>query len=66
MRRTATQWLLDAFAHVKFIGFTQPSTPLLDAAQIDHDAVGIVDVSKTLSEFLTELKQHRVWDRESA
>ncbi len=66
MQRTAAHWLSDAFAHLKFIGFTQSSMPLLDAAQVAPDAIGVVNVGENLNGFLDDLRTHRAWDRETA
>lgn len=64
----AVNWIRDAFAHLKVIGFTEAATPLFDKANVPIDADdGLVDVSGAkLSAFVSAAKQYRIWDREPA
>ncbi|WP_027230019.1 catalase [Phyllobacterium sp. UNC302MFCol5.2] len=55
----AKQWVMDAFGHLKAIGYTASSRALLDAAGIKDDA-GVVPVEKGFTDAATK----RYWDRE--
>lgn len=63
----AIDWIRDAFAHLKVIGFTEPAKPLFEKASVATDGeAGIVEIAKTkLDDFVQQAKQHRIWDRES-
>ncbi|NTS30261.1 catalase [Phyllobacterium sp. BT25] len=56
----AKQWVMDAFGHLKAIGYTASSRALLDAAGIKDDA-GVVPVEKGFADAATK----RYWDRET-
>jgi catalase len=58
----AVAWVHDAFAHLKVIGATASSAPLLDAAGVVADA-GVV-VSNKVDAYLSKAAQGRIWDRE--
>ncbi len=65
---TARDFVADAFAHCKFIGYVDAAMPLLAKAGIgenDLDA-GCVALStaKTAANFVAALAPLRVWDRE--
>ncbi|QDU96928.1 catalase [Lignipirellula cremea] len=62
----AIDWLRDAFAHLKVIGFTAAAAKLFEKAHVDPQADdGIVDLdSKDLSAWIKQAKRHRIWDRE--
>ncbi|MRG56042.1 catalase [Phyllobacterium sp. SYP-B3895] len=55
----AKQWVMDAFGHLKAIGYAASSRALLDAAGIKDDA-GVVPVEKGFTDAATK----RYWDRE--
>ncbi|MEK1889849.1 MAG: catalase [Phyllobacterium sp.] len=55
----AKQWVMDAFGHLKAIGFAPSSKPLLDAAGIKEDA-GVVPLEKGFA----DAAARRYWDRE--
>ena len=62
----AVDWIRDAFAHLKVIGYTEAATGLFEKASVALDAdEGIVDVSDAkLDKFVEQAKQHRIWVRE--
>lgn len=62
----AVDWIRNAFAHLKVIGYTEAATELFKKASVALDADdGIVDVSDAkLDKFVEQAKQYRVWDRE--
>jgi catalase len=65
---TARDFVADAFAHCKFIGYTSAATALFEKAGIaeaDYDE-GIVALTsaKTVAAFVESLGRLRVWDRE--
>lgn len=55
----ALQWVMDAFGHLKAIGYTADSKPLLDKAGVTPDE-GVTDVTKGFVEAATK----RYWARE--
>ena len=55
----AVQWVMDAFGHLKAIGFNAEAKPLLDKAGVEPDE-GVTD----LDGFVDAAKK-RYWDRES-
>ncbi len=65
----AIDWVRDAYAHAKVIGYTRAAVPLLEQAGIDLDAAdeGIVDLEQgDFSGFVEPLRGHRIWARERA
>jgi catalase len=63
----AVNWLRDAFAHLKAIGFNAAARPLFDKAGIKPDAkLGVValDGTRGLDAFIAAAKTHKIWDRE--
>ena len=54
----AVQWVMDAFGHLKAIGFNADAKPLLDKAGVEPDE-GVTD----LPNFVAAAKK-RYWDRE--
>ncbi|MDX2169440.1 MAG: catalase [Deltaproteobacteria bacterium] len=63
----AVDWLRDAFAHLKVIGYVAGSMPLLERAGIDADAgVLPLDGAKDVGTYLAAAKRQRVWAREAA
>jgi catalase len=62
----ATDWVRDAFGHLKTIGFTEAAEPLLAKAGVAVDAdEGVVRVDgRKLDALVEAAKQHRIWDRE--
>ena len=63
----AINWLRDAFAHLKAIGFTAVSAPLFDKAGLDASAPGVVPLEGKggLDGFIAVAKKHKIWDRDS-
>ncbi len=62
----AVEFVRDAFAHLKVIGFTEPAVELLAKASVASDAdEGLVNLtSGKLANFVDISKQHRIWHRE--
>jgi catalase len=67
----ARDFLADAYAHCKFIGYTGGAAPLFEAAglELDGDAVahdgGIVSLdSRAATDFIIGCRQLRFWDRQ--
>ncbi|WP_159982059.1 MULTISPECIES: catalase [unclassified Novosphingobium] len=54
----AVQFVMDAFAHLKAIGFSESAAPLLDKAGVESDE-GVVDAAK-----FAGAAGKRYWDRE--
>jgi catalase len=66
---TARDFVTDAFAHAKFIGYVSTAMPLLERAGIagDLDAGCLpLDESGSASSFVATCRQLRHWERESA
>ena len=65
---TARDFVADAFAHRKFIGYVEAATPLFAKAGIAEDDYdeGVIQLtsSKDAAEFVGELGRLRVWGRE--
>nr|WP_246706216.1 hypothetical protein [Rhizobium leguminosarum] len=55
----AIQWVMDAFGHLKAIGFVATSKPVLDKAGIEPND-GVLSLTKGFS----EAAARRYWDRE--
>lgn len=66
---TARDFVADAFAHCKFIGFSAGAMPLLSKAGIvpdmDEGLIPLDDV-KSVPEFIASCRKLRVWAREDA
>ena len=64
----AVDWIRNAFAHLKVIGFTAEASPLLEAAHVAREAdAGTVSIDgDDFEPFITAAMQHRIWDREPA
>ncbi len=65
---TARDFVADAFAHAKFIGYTKAAMPLLEKAGIaDSLDQGCIALEKgeDISRFLESCRQVRFWERES-
>jgi catalase len=64
----AIDWLRDAYAHLKAIGYIAAALPLFEKAdlEVDDDA-GITDVGSKggLDRFLEAADQHKIWDRDT-
>jgi catalase len=56
----AIQWVMDAFGHLKAIGFNAEAKPLLDKAAVEPDD-GVVDLMS-----FVEAAKRRYWDREKS
>jgi catalase len=64
---TARDFIADAYAHLKFIGYNQAAAPLLDKAGIGNaQDEGVIKLSQAqdTSGFLNVCKQLRLWSRE--
>ncbi|RUV01336.1 catalase [Mesorhizobium sp. M6A.T.Cr.TU.017.01.1.1] len=65
----AKDFVSDAFAHCKFIGFTSGAEPLLAKAGVDADAdEGLIrlESNKTAEKFVQACRKLRLWAREAA
>jgi catalase len=63
----ARDFVADAFAHCKFIGFTADAIPLLQKAGVDPEAdEGLValDGPKSIAGFIESCRKLRLWTRE--
>ena len=63
----ARQFAADAFAHCKFIGYTQAAMPLFRKAGLAEDLdEGCMELTsaKSVTAFVSACRQHRFWDRE--
>jgi catalase len=63
----AVDWLRNAYAHLKVIGFNEEAGRLLERAGIAVDPkLGIVDIDRAsgLEAFVESAKKHKIWDRE--
>ena len=66
---TARDFVSDAFAHCKYIAFTQGGLPLLQRAGIDPDmdeGLILLEDEKAIQNFYTACAKLRVWARETA
>ena len=65
---TARDFVADAFAHCKFIGYVEAASPLFEKAGIAEadfdDGFIAMASSKDAAGFIGKLGQLRVWDRE--
>ncbi|CAH2408130.1 catalase [Mesorhizobium escarrei] len=65
----ARDFVADAFAHCKFIGFTSEAVPLLQKAGVDPEAdegmIGLDD-PKAITGFIEGCRKLRLWSREMA
>jgi len=65
----ARDFVADAFAHCKFIGFTAGAVPLLQKAGVAPEAdEGLIDLSdsKAIAGFIKSCRKLRLWSREMA
>lgn len=66
---TARDFVADAFAHLKFIGFTAEAEPLLGKAGVEPDAdEGLIrlDGPRAIVSFIEACRKLRLWAREAA
>lgn len=66
---TARDFVADAFAHLKFIGFTPEAEPLLGKAGVEPDAdEGMIrlDEPQSIVSFVEACRKLRLWARETA
>ncbi|MFC3444040.1 catalase [Sphingobium rhizovicinum] len=66
--KTAKDFVSDAYAHAKFIGYTEDALPLIDAAGIgeadmDEGLIALTDAD-SVKRFLQNCAALRLWDRE--
>ena len=65
----ARDFVADAFAHCKFIGFTSGAVPLLQKAGVDPEAdEGLIELEdpKAVAGFIESCRKLRLWSREMA
>jgi len=65
----ARDFVADAFAHCKFIGFTEGAMPLLRRAGLDPDAdegLVLLKDAKSIAGFVESCRKLRLWARESS
>ena len=65
----ARDFVADAFAHCKFIGFTAGAIPLLQKAGVDPEAdEGLIALEdpKSIAAFIESCRKLRLWARESS
>jgi len=65
----AKDFLNDAFAHYKYIGYTPDSMKLFEAiGMADHMDGGCIELGKpaSIKSFVSELASLRFWDRDGA
>jgi catalase len=64
---TARDFVNDAFAHAKFIGYADSATPLLTAAGLTERDAGFVALQSAadVKHFVTACRKLRFWDREA-
>ncbi|QDV24604.1 catalase [Aureliella helgolandensis] len=64
---SATDWVRDAYAHLKVVGFTAESRPLFEKGSVPFDnEPGVLELAKgKVDDFIEAAKMHRIWDRES-
>jgi catalase len=65
----ARDFVADAFAHCKFIGFTEGAIPLLQKAGVDPEAdEGVIALKapKSIAAFIESCRKLRLWAREMA
>ncbi|MCA9108947.1 MAG: catalase [Planctomycetaceae bacterium] len=63
----AVNWLRDAFAHLKIMGYTEAAITLFEKAQVALDAdegVVKVDASSSVEDFIDRARRYRIWERE--
>ena len=64
---TVRDFVADAFAHLKFIGFTTAAIPLFERAAIPWDAdegLTVLDDGASISRFVKSCRKLRLWARE--
>ena len=60
----AINWLRDAFAHLKAIGFNNASQAMFGKGGVDHTAPGVVALAKGADGFIAAAKEHKIWARD--
>jgi catalase len=62
----AVDWVRDAYAHLKVVGYTDEAVSLIELTCLlaDDDEGMLKLTSDDLSTFISRAKQHRIWDRE--
>jgi len=62
---TARDFVADAFAHAKFIGFAEAARPLMEWAGVSPDeGVVALDDTAAVERFVGLCRKLRYWDRE--
>lgn len=65
---SAIDWLRDAYAHLKAIGYAAATLPLFEKANLEiGDDAGIIDIGSKdgLNRFIKAAEQHKIWDRDT-
>lgn len=62
----AVNWIRDAFAHFKYIGYTEAAVMLFDRASVNYTSdPGVTLIADdTIDRFVAAAKKHRYWDRQ--
>lgn len=63
----AINWLRDAFAHLKAIGFNAAAAPMFEKGGLDPSAPGVVAIGSKgdFGGFIAAAKKHKFWDRDA-
>jgi catalase len=62
----AVDWVRDAFAHLKVIGYVAAAAPLLERAGVEpDDGLVALDGRQSIAAFIRAAKSARIWDREA-
>ena len=63
--RRPINWLRDAFAHLKAIGFNNAAQAMFGKGGLDHAAPGVVSsLAKGADGFIAAAKKHKIWARD--
>lgn len=60
---TARDFVADAYAHLKYIGYTAPAQTLLNNAGVEIDD-GVINIEDNLENYIDTAKNLRLWERE--
>ncbi|WP_438480196.1 catalase [Oleiharenicola lentus] len=61
----AVDWIRDAFGHLKVVGASESSQPLLNAAGVEPDeGLVVLSAKDVVKEFIAAARRGRIWDRE--
>jgi catalase len=62
---SAINWLRDAFAHLKAIGFNNAAQAMFGKGGLDAAAPGVVSVNKGFDGFIAMASEHKIWERDA-